>query len=175
MDSIVTLKARVELTYQGTTYQPGWIFSAVKRDALVMINSDEADPFNLQDPSTTPTLAQVMETLPNDPPVTLNPTSATVPAAGALRNFGVTVVGAGQSGTWMATVDAGSWISITSPTAPQPTPGGQVVFNVPANSGAQRVDNIYVNDQTFVVSQDAGSMGDVVMPTASSDLYEQSS
>jgi hypothetical protein len=156
IQTTMTLKARVDLTYAGKEYQPGWIFVATTADALYLINQDEADPFNLQDPATTPTLDEILDTIPPFPPVTLAPTSASPVAAGGAASFNVTIAGQGHTPTWSVTKDgAASWITIVSPTTPQ-SADGAVNYNVAANAGAQRTANMYVNGSTFIVTQAVG-------------------
>lgn len=92
-------------------------------------------------------------TLPDVPPVTLDPTSATVPAAGGSGTFTVTMTGPGVSNAW--TVDKQSeatWLTIVSPTGPQ-TVSGTVSYTAAENTNAARTGDMYINGKTFTVDQ----------------------
>ncbi len=149
------MKAKAQLTYFGTIYQAGALFDALPIHARDLISQDKAEPFNLEDPSTR-RLSRLIDGLPTDPPVMISPAAATVAAAGGTGNFDVTMTGPGASGTWTVSKDDAAWLTISSPTAPQAT-DGQVNYNVAANVGDARTANIYVNDGTFTVNQDAGA------------------
>lgn len=96
------------------------------------------------------------EPLPDVPPVSINPTSADLPATPGNGSFGVTITGPGTSGTWTAEQDAAAdWLAIQSPLTPQSV-DGPVEYAVGLNSGAQRTANIYVNGKTYTVTQAAG-------------------
>ena len=90
--------------------------------------------------------------LPDVPPVTLSPTSADLPAAGAPDSFTVTMTGPGVSNTWTVDKDSeATWLTVTSPTVPQ-TESGTVSYSVAATTVA-RVAHMYVNGKTFTVTQ----------------------
>lgn len=82
-------------------------------------------------------------------PVSLNPTSQTIAAAGGTAN--VTVAAAGTC-AWTA-VDDAPWITITAGSSG--TGNGTVTFTVAPNTGTQRVGTITVNGQTHTVTQSA--------------------
>ena len=160
------LKARVELKYANRVWQPGMLFDAPDSIARGMIGRDEAEPFNLEDPSTR-TLSDAIENLlppeppaPEEAPVSLSPTGAIPPAAGGADFFRVTMTG---EGTWTATEDAGpsAWLTIDSPTVPQATSGDVHYTVAPNPDSTVRAGEIQVNAETFTVSQ-AGT--GVVMP-----------
>ena len=91
--------------------------------------------------------------VPDVPPVSLSPESATAPITGGAASFLVTITGVGASGTWTVDKDAvDTWLTIVSPTTPQ-SDDGSVNYNVTANAGAERTGNIYVNGKTFTVTQ----------------------
>jgi len=92
--------------------------------------------------------------VPDVPPVMLVPASADVLVAGGSGSFDVTITGPGTSGTWTAEKDAvADWLTLDSPTTPQST-DGQVQYTVAANAtGSPRSANIYVNGQTFAITQ----------------------
>jgi hypothetical protein len=92
--------------------------------------------------------------IPDVPPVMLVPANADVPVAGGSGSFDVTITGPGTSGTWTAEKDAvADWLTLDSPTTPQST-DGQVQYTVAANAtGVARSANIYVNGQTFAITQ----------------------
>jgi len=93
--------------------------------------------------------------LPDVPPVTIDPTSAAVSAAGGSGTFHVTIDGPGISDTWTATTDAGAdWLTVT-PDTPQSV-DGDVTYTADANLGAERTANINVNGKTFAITQAAG-------------------
>jgi hypothetical protein len=101
----------------------------------------------------TPLLAQPEPPLPEVPPVSINPTSADLPASPTSASFTVTVTGPGTSGTWTAEQDAGAdWLAIQSPLTPQ-SADGTVEYSAGLNPGAERSANIYVNGKTFTVTQ----------------------
>jgi hypothetical protein len=145
----------VELTYFGKTFMPGALFDALRIDGLAMINRDEADPFNLEDPSQRSLDDMLDNLLPQVPPVTLSPTSDTVAMGGtSAGTFDVTITGPGQSRTWIVTKDASAtWLTIVSPTTPQSV-DGPVNYTVAPNAGGARSANMYVNGKTFTVNQD---------------------
>ena len=92
-------------------------------------------------------------------PVTLTPATAAPTNAGGATTFAVAKDNAGDTGTWMVTKDASAtWITITAPTVPQ-TANGNVSYTVAANAAGQpaRTANMYVNGQTFKVTQAAGA------------------
>ena len=90
--------------------------------------------------------------VPDVAPVTIDPTSASVAAAGGSGSFSVTIDGAAVDPAWTATKDAvADWLTFT-PDTPQ-TVDGDVTYTVTANSGAARTANIYVNGKTFVINQ----------------------
>jgi hypothetical protein len=93
--------------------------------------------------------------LPDVPPVTIDPTSAAVAAAGESGSFAVTLTGPGLSGTWTAEKDAAAdWLTVT-PDTPQST-DGDVNYTAAPNLGAERTANINVNGKTFAITQAAG-------------------
>jgi hypothetical protein len=154
------LQAKVELTYAGKDWHPGALFDALERDGRQLIAEDKAVPFNLEDPSTR-SVSDIVESmrpeeppaLPDVPPVTLTPTSASPLAAGGTASFNVAITGEGVSGTWTVDKDASAiWLTVTSPTLPQST-DGTVDYTVAENLGVVRVGNIYVNGKSFVVTQ----------------------
>lgn len=151
------LKARVELTYAGKTWQSGMLFDALERDGREMINRDEAMPFNLEDPSTRTLEDKLESLLPPEPPVppeavvSISPTGSIPPAAGGSNFFQVTMTG---EGTWSATTGT-PWITIDSPTDPQ-TQSGDVHYSVDSNPGpGVRAGEIQVNSEIFTVTQAA--------------------
>jgi hypothetical protein len=151
------LKARVELKYANRVWQPGMLFDAPDSIARGMIGRDEAEPFNLEDPSTR-TLSDAIENLlppeppvPDEAPVSLSPTGAIPPAAGGADLFRVTMTG---TGTWTATSDS-AWLTLDSPSGPQ-TQSGDVHYTVAPNLGpGTRAGDINVNSETFTVTQAA--------------------
>lgn len=155
------LKAKEELTYAGKTFQAGMLFDALERDGLLLVNQDQAERFGLEDPSTRK-LADIVEDLrppeeplPDVPPVTISPTSASPSAAGGTGTFDVTVTGEGVSGTWTVDKDASAlWLTVVSPTTPQ-SASGTVTYDTAENMGTIRTGNMYVNGKTFVVTQAA--------------------
>ena len=93
--------------------------------------------------------------IPDVPPVTIAPTSGTVPAIGGTGDFLVTMTGPGLSETWIAEKDASAdWLTFT-PDTPQ-SADGQVTYTAEPNLDVERTANIYVNGKTFAVTQDAG-------------------
>ena len=100
--------------------------------------------------------AEAYEPLPDVPPVTIEPTEASVGAGGTSGNtVAVTITGEGVSGTW--TVDKQSeatWLQVLSPQAPMAA-DGVVIYNVASNqTGAPRSGQMYINGKTFTVNQD---------------------
>lgn len=155
------LKARVHLTYAGKEWSPGQLFDAPTTHGMGMINAGDAEPFNLEDPSTRTfgdmleNLAPAAPALPDVPPVTISPTSATMSSTGGADTITVTVTGEGTSGTWTVDKDAAAtWITIANPTEPQ-TESGVVQYNVNSNANAARVGHLYINGKTFTVNQAA--------------------
>ena len=148
------LRAMQEVNYGGKTWQPGMLFDALPFAGRDMIGKGQAVIFNLEDPANRTLNDILFGFLPQVPPVTLSPTSASLPpGAAAGQTFSVTVNGQGQSGTWTVSQDASAtWITIVSPLSPQAN-DGVVTYNVAANAGAQRVANMYVNGKTFQVTQ----------------------
>lgn len=91
--------------------------------------------------------------IPDVPPVTLDPTSASPTAFGGNGSFTVTMTGAGESASWTAEKDASAdWLTINSPTGPQ-TADGTVYYSVAMNTGPARSAAIYVNGKTFTIAQ----------------------
>ena len=152
------LKAKVHLTYAGKEWSPGQLFDAPTTHGMGMINAGDAEPFNLEDPSTR-TFEDMLENLAPDlpavPPVTISPTTATMSAAGGAGTITVTVTGEGTSGTWTVDKDASAtWITVIAPTTPQ-TASGTVQYNVASNANAARTGRMYINGKTFTVTQSA--------------------
>jgi hypothetical protein len=148
------LKARAQFTYRGVDVSAGDIFDMPEPQSLVLIDRNQAVPFNLEDPSQR-AVGVIAAGIPDVPPVTINPTSANVATTGSTGNFSVTITGYGTSRNWMPTKDAtADWITINSPTTPQYA-DGDVDYTVAPNAGAQRAANIYVNGKTFAITQDA--------------------
>jgi hypothetical protein len=150
----VRLKAKEQIDYAGRVWQPGALFDAPETMGRDMISRGQAEPFNLEDPSTR-TLGDMIENLqppvPPDGSVSLSPTGAIPPAAGGSNSFQVTMTG---EGTWTATGGA-PWLTIDSPTGPQ-TQSGDVNYTVDANDGpGTRAGDIQVNTETFTVTQAA--------------------
>lgn len=82
--------------------------------------------------------------------VTINPGSQTVgPNGGAAANVNVSAAG---SCAWTAVPNV-TWITITN--GSPDTGNGTVQFTVAANTGAQRVGTITINNQTHTVTQNA--------------------
>jgi hypothetical protein len=91
---------------------------------------------------------------PDVPPVSISPTSNTVPASGGTGSIAVAITGEGQSGTWTVDKDAdATWLSYT-PTTPQSEDGG-VEYTADANTGAARTAHFYINGKTFTLNQSA--------------------
>jgi hypothetical protein len=152
----VRLKARVELEYAGKIWAPGMLFDAPETMGRGFISRDEAEPFNLEDPSTR-SLSDALENLLPPPPVdavvSLSPTGAIPNANGGSDLFRVTMTG---TGTWTASGGT-AWLTIDSPTAPQ-TQSGDVHYTVGPNLDAGvRAGDINVNSESFTVTQ-AGSV-----------------
>lgn len=100
----------------------------------------------------TATLEAPPEELPDVPPVTIDPTGNTLPAAGGTGTITVTVTGEGVSGTWTVDKDStADWLTY-APTEPQTASGG-VVYTAAPNSGAARTAHFYINGKTFTVDQ----------------------
>jgi hypothetical protein len=96
----------------------------------------------------------VAPVIPDVPPVTLNPTSASLPATAGTGTFTVTITGTGLSNTWTVVPDAAAtWLSITSPTAPQSV-NGPVSYSVTENTDVARTAGVYVNGKTFTIDQE---------------------
>jgi hypothetical protein len=102
----------------------------------------------------TPFLPQPAPPLPDVPPVTLSPSSASLADVGGPVQFTVTVTGEGQSGTWTVDKDStADWLTVQSPTEPQ-TESGEVLADVASNiGGAGRTAHMYINGKTFTVTQ----------------------
>ncbi|HEY1896735.1 MAG TPA: BACON domain-containing protein [Terracidiphilus sp.] len=150
------LRAKVELVYAAKVWPPGSLFDAPESYGRQLISRDEAEPFNLEDPSTR-TLADAIENLQPPPPVessvSLSPTGAIPAAAGGSDLFRVNMTGEGM---WAATTDT-PWITIDSPTTPQ-TQSGDVHYTVAPNfDPAVRAADITVNSEAFTVTQAASS------------------
>jgi hypothetical protein len=151
------LKARTEFTFAGKDWKTGDIFDAPREQGHDLVNRDQADPYNLEDPSTISFQDRVENLLPDIPPVQISPTSAQVgKAPPGTGSFAVTITGPGASGTWTVEKDAATtWLTVDSPTAPQST-DGQVNYSYFVNLGAERVGKLNVNGQTFTVTQASG-------------------
>jgi hypothetical protein len=94
-------------------------------------------------------------TIPDVPPVTISPTSATAAASGGTGSVAVTITGPGASGTWIATKDStATWLTF-SPSTPQ-SASGTVTWTAAANTGGSRSANLYINGKTFALTQSAG-------------------
>lgn len=148
------LKARHELIYAGHDYLPGEIFDAQEQDALDLINSDMAQPFNLEDPST----ALRDSTTPAPPPpatVTINPTEASYAFDGGNGTFAVTISGTGATSGWTASA-SDPWLVINAPPAGVPQlQSGTVNYTVNTNPDADRTGTITTNNVTFTLTQTA--------------------
>ncbi len=81
--------------------------------------------------------------------ITLNPTSANVPAFNAFGSIAVTASGC----SWAATSNE-PWITITS--GASGSGSGTVGYTVQNNSGPERSGTISVSDETFTVTQESG-------------------
>jgi hypothetical protein len=104
---------------------------------------------------TTQELGEAAGQIPDVPPVTINPTSATVLAAGGTGSITVTVTGPGTSGTWTVDKDStATWLTYT-PTTPQ-SASGSLNWTAAANTGAARSAHFYINGKTFTLNQGAG-------------------
>jgi hypothetical protein len=150
------LKAKTELTYAGKNWRPGDVFDALEQQALDLINRDQAQPYNLEDPATISLQDRVenlLPPLPDVPPVTISPTFATVAALGGTGILTVTITGEGTSGTWTVDKDStATWLTVTSPTTPQSS-SGPINYDVSPNLGVERVAHLYINGKTFTVTQ----------------------
>jgi hypothetical protein len=82
---------------------------------------------------------------------TLNPTSASVGAAGATGSFTLTT---GATCTWSIGSGA-SWLAVTSATSG--TGNATVAWSAAANTGAQRSANLNVGGATFMVTESAAA------------------
>jgi hypothetical protein len=149
----------VTLEYRGQVMPPGTRFDAFERDALELINTDQATPFNLEDPadrSLDDILAGVAPeppALPPVPPVAISPTSADLSSIASSNTFDVVLTGPGESGTWTVDQDASeTWLTVSSPILPQSV-DGTVSYSVTANDGPERITHMYVNGKTFTVTQ----------------------
>jgi len=90
--------------------------------------------------------------IPEVAPVTIDPETADVLAAGGSGTFHVTITGIGLENTWTAEKDsAADWLTF-SPDMPQPA-DGDVTYTAAPNLGAERSANIYVNGKTFAITQ----------------------
>lgn len=93
--------------------------------------------------------------VPSDPAVSLDPASASIGISGGSGSFNVTITGYGKSHVWTATKDDfADWLSFT-PTGAQNT-DGTVNYTCASNTGIghqQRDAHIYVNGETFTISQ----------------------
>lgn len=95
-------------------------------------------------------------TTPDVPPVTITPTSDSLPAFGGSGSIDVTMTGQGTSGTWTVDKDStATWLTY-SPTTPQ-SADGTVNYTAAANAGGARTANMYINGKTFTVNQSAAS------------------
>ena len=91
--------------------------------------------------------------IPEVAPVTIDPETADVAAAGGSGTFHVTITGIGLENTWTATKDSSAdWRTFT-PDTPQPA-DGDVTYTAAANLDVARTANIYVNGKTFVINQE---------------------
>jgi hypothetical protein len=89
------------------------------------------------------------------PAVAIDPTEATVPAAGGTGSIAVTITAPGISGTWIVDKDStATWLDY-SPMVPQSTDGN--VDWVASNNatGSIRIAHFYINGKTFTLTQDA--------------------
>lgn len=93
--------------------------------------------------------------LPDVAPVTLDPTSASVPVEGGSGSFTVTMTGPAVANTW--TVDLQSeatWLHLVSPLEDTPqSADGTVSWAVDANPAEARTGAMYCNGKTFTVDQ----------------------
>jgi hypothetical protein len=93
--------------------------------------------------------------IPEVAPVTIDPATADVPAAGGSDTFHVTITGIGLENTWTATKDStADWLTVV-PEGSQ-NADGDVTYTAAANLDVERTANIYVNGKTFVITQAAG-------------------
>jgi hypothetical protein len=156
------LKARANIQFGERAFKPEDLLDVPDEMAVALINRDLAMIWNLEDPaqrSDIPTAAAAPpEELPDVPPVTISPTSASALAAGSTGSrFDVTITGPGISGTWTVDKDASAlWLTLVSPTTPQST-DGSVTYDVAENLGVLREAHFYVNGKTFTVTQDGVS------------------
>jgi Putative binding domain, N-terminal len=160
--STMRLIATTTFDFQGKTLTAGSIFDAPDDQANVLINQDLAHRFHLEDPSTLnnpqPVIEPPEEPLPDVPPVTIEPTEATMPAEGGSGVITVTMTGPGTSGTWTVDKDAdATWLSYM-PDTPQSV-DGDIDYAVDVNTDtAERTGNLYINGKTFTVTQDAAAV-----------------
>jgi hypothetical protein len=95
-------------------------------------------------------------TIPEVPPVTIDPEEADFPEAGGNGSFTVEMTGIGISRSWTVDKDGGAtWIMLLSPPlhAPQ-SDDGEVRYLVDANTAdTPRTGNFYVNGKTFTITQ----------------------
>jgi hypothetical protein len=154
------LIATTEFTYAGRDLKRGDIFDAPPQDAIDLTNRDLAHRFHLEDPATLVRQEnppeEPAEPLPDVPPVTIAPTTASVPASGGTGSIAVTITGEGTSGTWTVDKDAtATWLTYT-PTTPQ-SASGTVNYSATANTAASRVAHFYINGKTFTLDQAAAA------------------
>lgn len=92
--------------------------------------------------------------VPDVPPVSLNPESATHSAAGESGLISVTITGPGVSGAWTVEKQAeATWLTVVSPIEPMMTDGA-VSYVVEENTDVARVGYMYINGKTFTVNQE---------------------
>jgi len=103
-----------------------------------------------------PSGLELVGSVPDVPPVTISPTSGSVPAEGGSGSIAVTIDGPGQSGTFTVDKDAdATWLTHT-PTTPQ-SASGSVNYTAAANTGAARTAHFYINGKTFTLDQGAAA------------------
>jgi hypothetical protein len=151
------LKARTNFQHEGTAYRTEDLLDVPDGEAVALINRDLAMIWNLEDHKHRSEIVDVpSEPLPDVPPVTISPTSASPGPGASTDSFDVVMTGPGTSGTWTVDKDASAtWLTYTPMTA-QST-DGTVTFTVTANTGAARTGRFYVNGKTFTVVQAAGA------------------